>query len=128
MNKQYGNYIEIVPLYGVTSVDGNTITLKSGYSMDQINTLNDISPSEEPEKSPAGTLYKFNLTAGIEKLSGTLKERYGANPPVILKIFTAEGNETAVVGSVQNPVRITWTPSPEYDEIALSRSSIFAVL
>jgi hypothetical protein len=128
MKKQYANYLEIVPAYGVTSVENNTVTLKSGYSFDRFDTFGQVQPSENSENTDAGTLYKFSLSVGVDKLSDTLKQKYQGNSPVILKLITGTGQENRVIGSVQNPVRLTWTPQTEYDELSFSRSSIFAVL
>ncbi|MFW6103474.1 MAG: hypothetical protein ACOC59_00260 [Bacteroidota bacterium] len=128
MKKQYGNYIEIVPVHGVTSVDDNSITLKSGYSMDRLDTLSAVEPEEQPENTGAGTLYKFTLEVGVDKLSDTLRERYWGSIPVILKLIAADTHEETVVGSVRNPVRLTYTPNTEYDSFSFSRSSVFPVL
>ena len=128
MKTQYGNFIKIVPAHQVSAIDGGTITLESGYSFDELDTLNNLQPSEEAKTSEAGVLYTFSMQAGVEKFSDTLKHKYGSDCPVILTIFKSHDEEALVVGSLQNPVRMTWTPHPEYDHLDFSRSSISAVL
>lgn len=128
MKIQYANYIEIVPAYAVDSISGDSITLKSGYTIDKFSTLNNFQPDESSKDNDAGVLYEFKASAGVDKFTDTLKQKYGNRCSVILTIFQNDGQVKKVVGSSDNPVQMIWTPAPEYDSLSFSRNSIFAVL
>ena len=130
MQIQYADHIKIIPFVAVDSIDGDTVTLKSEYNFDQMDTLNSVRPREEAKASDAGTLFNFSLSVGVEKFTDELKEKYGSNPPVVLILLkiSPSGVSQVVVGSFNNPTRMTWTPYPEYDQLEFSRSSISAVL
>jgi hypothetical protein len=128
MNIQYANYIEIIPAYAVSSISGDAITPKSGYSIDKVDTMNNLEPDETSEDNDAGVLYKFKVSSGVEKFTDTLKQKYGNRCSVILTIFQNDGQQKKVVGTLDNPVQMTWTPKVEHDSLSFSRNSIFAVL
>lgn len=128
MKIQYANYIEIVPTYAINSISGDIITLKSGYSFDKLNTLNNIEPEVKSEKNDAGVVYQLKVSAGIEKFSEAQNQKYGNSCNVILIMYQNDKETQVTVGTLSNPVQMVWTPAVDYDELTFTRDSIFPVL
>ncbi len=130
MLTRYADQIKIIPAYAVDSISEDTVTLKNGYTFDELDTLNSVRPTEEAERSDAGTLFNFSFSVGVEKFTDAQKQKYGSSPMVILVLYKITGSTVSqvAVGSKPNPTQMIWTPYPEYDQLDFSRSSIFAVL
>lgn len=126
--RQLANYFHIAPAFRVSSVANNTLVMKSGFTADKFFTRNDIEPSEDTAKSAAGILYKFKLTAAIDKLTDPQKNFYANDAPVIAMLLDAETAEHVVIGTPDNPARVTCIPGVDHDQLVIEYSSKTPVL
>lgn len=126
--KQFGHLIEIVPLYAVKSVTNNGIQLREGYGFDSIECAHYPEPSEETGNSVVGAYNFFSLQVRVEKLSPQLAEKYSVQSNVLLILYKEDGNNSLIVGNLENPVTMILVPGTESDLLSFTRSSFISVL
>jgi hypothetical protein len=126
--KQLANIIHLAPSFRVSSVTGNTMVMKSGFTADKFPTYNDVEPSIESSRKAAGILYTFQLKVGIDKLSDAQKQTYANNAPVILNMFDADTGANVIIGTPTAPALISVNPGVNTDQLVIEYASKTPVL
>ena len=123
--KQLCNYIDIVPLSGVQSIENNTINLKLGITVDRIRS--EVTPtwSETPSTSTSGTVFNQAFRIVSNKITQDLRAKYPNTLPVVVIMYDDEGSH--VLGDLSEFARITIIPSLDKDSIQIAASRTIPV-
>ena len=127
--KQIADIFEITPSYYVTAVsDANLLVMKSGYHTDKFILVNEARPDQKTSHSDSGTLYNFEISLAIDKLSQENVEKYNNNRPVILVLYREDPSDRLIIGRIDNPARATVEHGVGYDVINVKFTSKTTVL
>jgi len=126
--KQIADIFEITPSYNVIALSGTDLIMKSGYQVDKFILVNEARPDQKTSVSDAGTLYNFEIALAIDKLSQDYIEKYNNNRPVILVLYRENTSDRLIIGTIDNPARVTIEHSVDYDILIIKFSSKTTVL
>ncbi|MCW3784915.1 hypothetical protein [Plebeiibacterium sediminum] len=121
MKRYFANLFYIVPASDVVSIDGNTITLDTGKSIDTILTGNDVEFNENLKESGANDYYEQKTTPISHSVESTIRTKY-RKEKVIVQLKTTQG-EVFTWGTKEVPVRLTLDSGLNADTWQMKRSA-----
>ncbi len=121
MQRSFSNFFRIIPIDQVTSIDGNTITCKSGYTPDFILTANNMDLVEVQKEDGANDFFNQTSKAATHPISETLRKRY-RNTRVVIQMETTQGG-MFTWGSIDLPVRVKINSNLKGDNWEMIRKS-----
>lgn len=127
MNRQFSNYLRIVPREDVESIASGVITLRSGKTMDTILADNNLIPDEVPGRESGNSYFTQTVKVVTAKLTAEQSARYRNRRPVIVELTDSAGT-TLLWGDLTVPVRVTLTPKPDRDVLDFTRTSVDCLL
>lgn len=121
MQRSFSNFFRIALIDQVTSIDGNTITCKSGYTPDFILTENNMDLKEVQKEDGANDYFNQTSKAATHPIREALRKKY-RNTRVVIQMETTQG-DLFTWGSIDLPVRVKINSTLKGDNWEMTRQS-----
>lgn len=128
--KHFANYIDIYPESVVSTINTTTgvVTTSDASEPDRIYSFTNVNVPETPGTQNGNIYYQQNARiVSSEKLSDTLRSKYGNNRPVVVVLYDDQGDKT-IWGDKTEKARVLIAPNLESDVLSISRKSINPLL
>lgn len=127
MKNQLANYFDIVPREDVSSIDGSSVNLKAGKTLDRINTKNNVTVLDKPAEQSGNPYFEQSSKMVCSKLGAELSTKYRSKRPVIVILYYTD-TTVLVWGDITSPVRVNLNPEITHDVLELFRKSVDSLL